>query len=510
MSSLIQACEIRPKTGELLLDNVTIVLRPKTFELLLLLADRPNHVFSKEEILESVWKDAVVEEQVIFQSINEIRKETGHADIVKTYPKRGYSWQVADTYINKVPTQDKLKTPDITASKVKPNYLPYLLIGLAILALLLVYLGTTSIRTQETNASLPVAAEATSTAHKGILVLPFNVSTLAGSQQWLRFGAMEGLINKLSPNQTVTVFHVEDAIEILNRLPISERNDVNKIFGKSGASHIIQTSISGQPGELNIVYTIYTRTSRITKALNATSIDTALPKLASTFVQVLGEKIAISKASFNTQLQNELIAKAMQFLEADDNESALAFIESAVINDTDNIVALYFLAKINMELGKVDKSLEAANQALALADNKALNEYKHRLYFLKGSALLSLGKLNEGETSLLSAEQVSKASKDWLYYAYTQSMLGKISQHQARFEDAYKRLNSALEYQELLKCPLGIAQGHLDLAEFHISNKNKQQAQKSFEIAKKLIDEKQLLQAVPLLSHVEHLILPNN
>lgn len=506
MSSNVCECEINSKTGELLLDDASIVLRPKTFELLLFLAEKPHHVFSKEEILASVWKGSVVEDQVIFQSINEIRKETGHPDVIKTYPRRGYSWEVANTSIDKNTCREELTIPGTSTGKTKPSHYRYWLSAFGVIGLILLYFiagGNNTIQKPTFSNALPV--EATTNNHKGILVLPFNVFSLASSQQWLRFGAMEGLINKISPDQTVTVFRLEDVIEVLNRLPISERSNVDQIFQKSGASHILETSISGQPGELNIIYTIYSRTARVTRAINTTDIDNALSELGKVFDEVVDEKVTLSNVGFNKQLQNDLIAKAMRFLEADDHESALAFIESAVINEADNIVALYFLSKINMQLDNAQESLLVANKALALKDNERLNEYKHRLFYLKGAALLTLGKLSQGEASLRSAEQLSKANKDWLYYAYSQSMLGKIRQFQGRYQEAYQRFNAALEYQELLKCPMGVAQGHLDFAELFLSNHEIPQAQKSFNIAQKLIEEKKLLKAMPLLEHVNQL-----
>ncbi|TMP76932.1 hypothetical protein CWC05_21090, partial [Pseudoalteromonas ruthenica] len=81
------------------LNGSKIILRPKTFELLVLLAKAPGKVISKAQILESVWPDSVVEEQVIFQSINEIRKEFDSSEIIKTFPKKGYAWSCPNTTI---------------------------------------------------------------------------------------------------------------------------------------------------------------------------------------------------------------------------------------------------------------------------------------------------------------------------------------------------------------------------------------------------------------------------
>ena len=101
-------CVVYPEKGEVVVDDTVILLRPKTFELLLLLASHQESILSKAEILEKVWPGAVVEDQVIFQSINEIRKQAGLADAIKTYPRRGYSWVLNNTtisYSNKLAPQ---------------------------------------------------------------------------------------------------------------------------------------------------------------------------------------------------------------------------------------------------------------------------------------------------------------------------------------------------------------------------------------------------------------------
>lgn len=60
--------------------------------LALLLSD-PDSVFSKHEILETVWAGRVVSEQVVFQNISELRALLGEKSI-KTFPRRGYKWQI--------------------------------------------------------------------------------------------------------------------------------------------------------------------------------------------------------------------------------------------------------------------------------------------------------------------------------------------------------------------------------------------------------------------------------
>jgi pimeloyl-ACP methyl ester carboxylesterase/DNA-binding winged helix-turn-helix (wHTH) protein/class 3 adenylate cyclase len=72
----------------------TIALTPKAFDTLLLLIKNGGHVLSKEEIMETVWRDAFVEENNLAQNISTLRKVLGEgadgAKFIETVSKRGY------------------------------------------------------------------------------------------------------------------------------------------------------------------------------------------------------------------------------------------------------------------------------------------------------------------------------------------------------------------------------------------------------------------------------------
>lgn len=73
--------------------TATIPLAPKAFDTLLLLIQNPGHVLSKQEIMESVWKDSFVEENNLAQNISILRKALGEgsgAKFIETVSKRGY------------------------------------------------------------------------------------------------------------------------------------------------------------------------------------------------------------------------------------------------------------------------------------------------------------------------------------------------------------------------------------------------------------------------------------
>jgi len=72
-------------------------------------------IHSKETIMNAVWKDKVVSEQVVFQTISQLRALFG-ADAIKTFSKKGYQWQLA--LLAEINAHNE--TPNIAIEQQKP------------------------------------------------------------------------------------------------------------------------------------------------------------------------------------------------------------------------------------------------------------------------------------------------------------------------------------------------------------------------------------------------------
>ena len=77
-----------------LIDGARVSLRPKTFELLALLASRPEHLFSKEDLIDRIWSGRSVSPDVLPGCIREIRRTLGDSarapEWIETVPGTGY------------------------------------------------------------------------------------------------------------------------------------------------------------------------------------------------------------------------------------------------------------------------------------------------------------------------------------------------------------------------------------------------------------------------------------
>src|SRR6202051_2272463 len=73
-----------------------ISLTPKAFDVLLFLAQNPNRLVTKEELLQAVWGDTFVEEGNLTQYISHLRKALGDssddARLIVTITRKGYQF----------------------------------------------------------------------------------------------------------------------------------------------------------------------------------------------------------------------------------------------------------------------------------------------------------------------------------------------------------------------------------------------------------------------------------
>jgi len=87
---------LNPQKRIVLRGNEVIALTPKCFDILLALVEHSGEVLVKEELMETVWQDTVVEEGNLNRHISTLRKALGEAPnehrFIVTVPGRGYQF----------------------------------------------------------------------------------------------------------------------------------------------------------------------------------------------------------------------------------------------------------------------------------------------------------------------------------------------------------------------------------------------------------------------------------
>jgi TolB-like protein/DNA-binding winged helix-turn-helix (wHTH) protein/Tfp pilus assembly protein PilF len=85
---------VEPDLNTVCRNGETVHLQPKVMKVLVCLAQRAGKPVSKEELLQSVWTDTFVTDDVLKRSISELRRVFGddaqESRIIQTIPKRGY------------------------------------------------------------------------------------------------------------------------------------------------------------------------------------------------------------------------------------------------------------------------------------------------------------------------------------------------------------------------------------------------------------------------------------
>src|ERR1700747_2667734 len=87
---------LNPQKRIVLRDHEPIALTPKCFDILSALVERAGEVLVKEELMEAVWQDTVVEEGNLNRHISTLRKALGESPndhrYIVTVPGRGYQF----------------------------------------------------------------------------------------------------------------------------------------------------------------------------------------------------------------------------------------------------------------------------------------------------------------------------------------------------------------------------------------------------------------------------------
>jgi DNA-binding winged helix-turn-helix (wHTH) protein len=74
-----------------------VQLRPKAFEVLRYLIENADRLVTKEELIQAVWPNVIVTDDVLTHCVSEVRQAIGDGGqiVIKTVPRRGYRFAAA-------------------------------------------------------------------------------------------------------------------------------------------------------------------------------------------------------------------------------------------------------------------------------------------------------------------------------------------------------------------------------------------------------------------------------
>lgn len=92
---------LRPAGPSLWRGNDLVSISPKALETLVLLVQKKGEIVSRDELIETVWKDTFVEEGNINYTISLLRKIFENKELIKTVPRHGYRFTAEVREISK-------------------------------------------------------------------------------------------------------------------------------------------------------------------------------------------------------------------------------------------------------------------------------------------------------------------------------------------------------------------------------------------------------------------------
>jgi Tol biopolymer transport system component/DNA-binding winged helix-turn-helix (wHTH) protein len=103
----------------LIRDGRVVPLSPKVFDTLLVLVENRGRILGKDELMQTIWPDTVVEESNLTHNISQIRRALGDGGYIETIPRRGYRF-ISEVQTVKLEAQDAktVETGDSGGSNV--------------------------------------------------------------------------------------------------------------------------------------------------------------------------------------------------------------------------------------------------------------------------------------------------------------------------------------------------------------------------------------------------------
>ena len=246
--------EVDPDSGRIQRDGTTHKLEPRVMSLLVVLAQQPGTVLSREELEAKVWSGMVVGYDALSSAIIKLRKALGddphHPQFIETISKKGYRLIAPVQEIGAVTeTQSSQnsgwseKIPRFNLQFHRPTWL--------IMAVVLFMLAVVFVNWQLGRLNAPetddIADVFPVTETPSIAVLPFSNLSDDQTQTYFSDGITEDLITDLSRLSGLTVIARNSVFSFKGSTP--KPQDVARLLG---ARYVLQGSVRRMEDQVRI------------------------------------------------------------------------------------------------------------------------------------------------------------------------------------------------------------------------------------------------------------------
>jgi DNA-binding winged helix-turn-helix (wHTH) protein/tetratricopeptide (TPR) repeat protein len=466
--------ELNLTTGIIIKAGDKINVRAKTLLVLTYLIKYSNDIVTKKTLIETIWHDVVVQDQVLVQSIKEIRDILG-SEVIKTYPRMGYQWTAE---LTPIPTKKSLALTIRNPKKIAM---------FVVFALSLIVLSVAQ------KPNLTQMVESTNKGNKiTVGFLPINNDMPDDIHDWVTSTGTQYLNQRLQQQSTLITLDTPTLLSLLSQNNISPSTLSDKPLSSSKsllADVIVKSRLVGYPQDFQVHYTLYNGNNVEHGVEFASSVEKVLDQLV--------EKVAIRFDNFkamNSQVSyhpfsNEAFARGINFYLTGEYTKAIAFFASALQSNPKLLVARRYLAACYIKTNKLDdgimliqKNIESAKQTQAFREEIRSN-------LLIGVSLLHWHQTNNslGENQLLQASHYIESAKalaenhhDLLFIAYAYEELGAIERIQQNYSQAITLQKAALAVHQRFRGNYGQTKALIGLARIAHEQGNQQLSDEYF------------------------------
>ncbi|OHU90225.1 MULTISPECIES: winged helix-turn-helix domain-containing protein [Pseudoalteromonas] len=442
-------------------------IRAKTLQVLQVLLMNRQQVVSKQHLLETIWQGVVVQEQVLTQSIKELRDILG-SEAIKTFPKTGYQWIAP--------------VKPIISWQAKA-FLAALVCCFATVIALASYWMVQS-----------------QTPHLNIAFLPVENDIPDEIHQRVPLRGMEYLSQQLQHHSDLRVIGHDQVLYALEHTKASTslqptQEVLVSLQRKLAANLIVLTRITGYPQDYQLHYTLMFE-HNIEKGVEfAQTIEQSFDKLIASLAKRYAGEYQLTEQNWQSDFSNEAFARGVELYLKQAYQQAIPLFSSALQVEPNLLAARRYLAASYANLrqeGKAIAILQYTTQLPYIENTRELI----RAHLMIGYLLINWPQgeprsqeLQAAQHHIEQAQKLAQNQQDKLFIAYTYEELGKIKRLQGEFEHAAQLLTQALEYHRSFYGQYGQTAALIELAKVKADQGQFSSANQYLEQAQEIADD---------------------
>ena len=468
MKYFINDIELNLTSGLIIHQGNKTPIRAKTLLVLTYLIQHLDRIVTKQELLDAGWPDVVVQEQVLVQSIKEIRDNLP-ADVIKTYPKTGYQWT------------GELQSAEKRAKATLGKRAILTLIALTGFGLSLFYVSFDNASEKSTKVSLAF--------------LPVENDMPDALHQWVPLKGMDYLIQQLSPQPAFKVLASHDLLdglgtnEPLTQLPVEDK--LLQLASKLELDLVISTRLSGYPQDFQLHYRIDSADHVLRGVELADSVTGAFDLLVERIVQRYGVEAFKRVTPYQSDFSNQAFANGLEYYLNRNYHQAIPLFQAALSSDPALLMARRYLAASLANQGKVEQGIDLMKDNIAAAKKVSNAREEIRSYVMIGYLMINWPQPQENRQQALkraqqyieTGQRLAQRHQDKLFIAYAYEELGKIKRLQKQYHQAEALLNQSLIYHQSFNSHYGQTNALNQLARMAAETHEPMKAERYFQQA---------------------------